>query len=211
MKRKILSLFILLSGICTIISETPVKAANVRNNSVKSDLSMVFQPGTTTVDFASSLNFNTSKISPAIKKSYAKAQGMTVGNSAPNYVQVSNFSGMESGWVLEAKQTQQFVSEDTNKSLTGAYINFSNGELVSISSDKKPSYYKKDFNLSVGANKVVVEAAGDEGFGTWVYRFGNEETKETSIALNIPRDTTKMADIYHSEIMWSLNNVPAND
>lgn len=211
MNKLVLSTFITLLGLYMTASETTIQAAKTDRGSAQSDLSMDFQSGATTVDFASSLSFNTTKIDSNDKKSYARAQDMTTGVSTPNYVQVSNFSGTENGWVLEAKQSRQFESEDTHKSLTGAYLSFSNGELVSISADKKPGFYKKNFELSVGANKVVVAAKGDEGYGTWVYRFGNEATKGNSIALNIPREATKMTDVYRSEITWSLNDVPSNE
>ncbi|MDK1732135.1 WxL domain-containing protein [Dellaglioa algida] len=211
MKRVILGTLAVLSGFCIMTSKMLVQAASEDHNMVQSDLSMVFQSGVTTIDFASSLNFNMAKIDTTAKKSYAKAQRMATGISTPNYVQVSNFSGTENGWMLEAKQSRQFESQNSHKILTGAYVSFSQGDLASISTDKKPGFYKKDFDLSVGANKVVVAANGDEGFGTWVYRFGNEDTKGSSIALNIPRETSKMADVYHSEIMWSLNSVPANE
>ncbi|MHC9531930.1 WxL domain-containing protein [Dellaglioa sp. BT-FLS60] len=207
---RLIKLLISITALLGLLIMGTSKPASAKEISQHSKASMVYQSGDTTIDYASSLDFGTNQINTKDNVYYAKAQEMKNRASRPNYIQVSNLTGKLGGWTLNVKQSQQFKSNKTNKELTGAVLHYGHAELASVSSDKKPSYYQKDFDLSVGADKTVVSATGDQGYGTWIYRFGNMETKDKSVSLAIPKATTKMAEVYQTEVTWSLNNAPTN-
>ncbi|YAR64363.1 WxL domain-containing protein [Bacillus cytotoxicus] len=56
---------------------------------------------------------------------------------------------------------------------------------------------------------VLVGKSGTEE-STYVYRFGDEETKESSIQLEVPGETPKYATTYKTSLTWLLSDVPVN-
>lgn len=57
---------------------------------------------------------------------------------------------------------------------------------------------------------MLVRAEGIEGMGTWIYRFGDENTADKSGALEVPKDATPDADSYSTTLLWKLSSVPGN-
>lgn len=97
---------------------------------------------------------------------------------------------------LSVKQNSQYKAGD--KELTGAKIEFLNGQVNNISESSVPSVVKTTFDLTsngIGAATNVMEAAADEGAGTFVYRFGDDKTKAESVKLTVPGKTTKLKDV----------------
>lgn len=173
-------------------------------------------PGTAgplSIDYASSLHFGENKISTKNEVYNAKAQAFTGGSEGPNYVQVTDNRGTETGWSLQVKQNGQFVST-SGYELTGAKITFKQAQINTISTSPKPSQLKDTFSLTpdgTGAAEQVVSAGNGEGAGTYVYAFGTDETKSESISLEVPGSTTKLAEAYKTSFTWTLTDVPAND
>lgn len=99
------------------------------------------------------------------------------------------------------------------KELTGAQITFLNAEAATVSSSKAPSTVKTTFSLGTdgtGVAENIMAASEGEGFGTWVYRFGDKDTMSESIKLDVPGSTVKEADTYKATLTWTLTDIPDN-
>lgn len=193
-------------------------------------------PGTAgplSLDYASSIDFGENLITDQDMIYYAEPQylfaadGVTKDpNSArPNYVQVSDNRGTNSGWTLRVSQNGQLSNNKTlNKELTGSQIRFTSGV---VKQNKEatmppiPAPVNKDFTLNPDGTEVEVMTAADgTGMGTWVNRFGtledvdiNGETvkKNKAITLSIPGNILKDAVEYRTSLTWRLYDVPTAD
>ncbi|WP_206912904.1 hypothetical protein IGL98_002953 [Enterococcus sp. DIV0840] len=181
------------------------------------------EPGTNgplSLDYASILDFGTQLISNKNQTYFAKPQFLKgadgkvdEANPVPNYAQVTDKRGGEKGWALSVKQNGQFKSLKNKKELTGAQITFLNGEAATVSSSKAPSAVKDTFTLGTDGSGIaqnVMATSTGEGFGTWVYRFGDENTMKESIKLDVPGSTVKEADTYKTTLTWTLTDIPEN-
>jgi len=178
--------------------------------------------GPLSLDYASILDFGENVISTQDQTYYAAPQLFRgqdgqpdETNPVPLYAQVTDKRGGEQGWSLSVKQNGQFKSATNKRDLTGAEITFSAGNVYSYSQSNTPSTVKEQFSLTpdgTGAAENVVEASEGEGFGTWVYRFGeNAEKDYQAVSLNVPGSTVKEKDTYTTSLTWTLNDVPSND
>lgn len=181
------------------------------------------EPGTSgplSLDYVSILDFGEQLISVKDQVYFAKPQYMfkedgTIDkdNPLPNYAQVTDKRGGEKGWSLSVKQNGQFKSVKNNKELTGAEITFKNAKVLSNSNSKTPSSVKNSFSLTsdgTGVSENVMSASEGEGFGTWIYSFGDDSTKNNSIELSVPGSTPKESDVYTTSLTWSLTDIPSN-
>ncbi|MFC9542516.1 WxL domain-containing protein [Lysinibacillus sp. NPDC056959] len=171
-------------------------------------------PGPLSIDYASSLDFGTQKITSTNQFYKAKPQKFSNRTPAegPNYVQVTDGRGSDAGWSLQVKQNSQFKSTK-DKVLTGAEIRFTNGQVNTGSASPSPSIFKPSFELTfnedgTGVAQTIMSAKADEGSGTYVLAFGNDVTAADSIELFVPGSTTKYADKYSTSITWTLTDVP---
>lgn len=167
-------------------------------------------PGPLSIDFASSLDLGTQKISSTDEIYQAAAQEMMKDGekvTVPNYVQVTDNRGTLAGWTLEVQQMGQFKS-DKNE-LTGAEVTFDNGQINSISESAKPTS-SGTFTLDAETQALsgVMSAQATQGAGTTVNAFGNEETMAESITLTVPGKTTKYATEYRTVFNWVLTDAP---
>lgn len=198
--------------------EKPVKPVD------PTDPEKPIEPGTNgplSLDYASILDFGEQLISVKDKVYYAKPQLLfgedgivDEANPVPNYAQVTDKRGGEKGWALSVKQNGQFKAEKSGRELTGAEITFKNAVVDSVSTSKAPSIVKSSFSLKsdgTGVAENVMSAAKGEGFGTWVYRFGNDVTKAESIELSVPGATAKDTDTYKTTLTWTLTDIPENE
>lgn len=180
-------------------------------------------PGTSgplSLDYASILDFGEQLISVKDQIYFAKPQylfdkdgAVDKDNPVPNYALVTDKRGGEKGWSLSVKQNGQFKSLKNNKELTGAEITFKNAEVISNSDSKAPSVVKNSFSLTsdgTGVAENVMSANEGEGFGTWIYRFGDDKTKAESIELSVPGSTAKESDVYKTSLTWTLTDTPVN-
>ncbi len=189
-------------------------------------------PGTGTqgplsVDYASSLDFGVNRISNQDKVYFARAQTYLNGHKeTPNFVQVSDNRGTNSGWTLTVKQDEQFraTEKTVNEVLTGSQIKLTDPTVDSNVQGVWQPTAKDEVVLVPGVESVVVAAAQGAGAGTWVVYWGtvetiNERDKDghiqavnvtKAIQLSVPGATPKDAVTYRTKLIWTLTDVPDN-
>ena len=196
--------------------------------------------GPLSLDFASSLNFGTAKITTANKVYSAYAQQikkndgeeLAIENYRPNYVQVTDNRGTEAGWDLKVRQESQLTSTE-GKELTGAAINMTGGTLnTAAGSTAKTPTAVADVALVPGEDAVVASAAEGEGAGVWADYFGKsgdtvkpgtdlvqddagevtefDVIRNSAVTLSVPGASIKTNSTYTTELTWTLSEVPVN-
>lgn len=171
------------------------------------------------VDFASQFNFGSQPISVQNKNYYAQPQYLlnedgTVNEQEkrPNYVQISDRRSEtdRNVWQLSVTQNSQFSTEN-GKELSGARMRLTNQQLATAHGGTAPSLQQTEpLELVPGAKCVLLMAQGNEGTGTWIYRFGDENTAGNSVVLDVPKGTNPEATSYSSTFTWELSVVPGN-
>lgn len=174
--------------------------------------------GLLSIDFASTFNFGTQAISIHDQTYYAQSQRLlnedgTVKETEerPNYVQISDRrpESERNGWELAVTQKEQFKGEE-NQVLNGASISLSNQQVVSAQGGTAPGLQSVPCELIPGNRRTLLKAQGNEGVGTWIYRFGDAETAKESVALNVPKGANPEAISYSTTLTWELSAVPDN-
>lgn len=175
--------------------------------------------GLLSIDFASSFHFGSQTISASDHTYYAKPQQLlnedgTVNDAEnrPNYVQISDRrpENDRNGWNLAVTQNRQFTT-DTEHSLLGAQLQLMNQQVVTAQGGQEPALQVTNpLTLVPGHKRTLLRAEGAEGSGTWIYRFGDAETAQESIALHVPKGTNPHAETYKTTLTWELSAVPGN-
>lgn len=168
--------------------------------------------GSLSLDFASSFQFGNQAISTKDKTYYALAQEYTdfdgTKKKGPNYVQVTDVRGTAAGWELSVKQNGQFQTAEAQE-LKGAELIFNQGAMISNLSNTYAPSVNTTFDLPLDAEINVATANTDKGIGTWLYRFGtNETTGAQAIQLKVPGKSVKYAKKYQTSLTWTLKDVP---
>ncbi|OFL85838.1 hypothetical protein RU95_GL003342 [Enterococcus avium] len=168
--------------------------------------------GSLSFDFASSFQFGSQAISTKDETYYALPQEYTdfdgTKKKGPNYVQVTDVRGTGSGWQLSVKQNGQFQTAEAQK-LAGAELWLKNGEMISTLSDSYAPSAKETIEMPLDSEVNVITANNEQGIGTWLYRFGSDETSGgRSVQLNVPGSSVKYAKKYQTSLTWSLKDVP---
>lgn len=215
-------------------SEDPTDPVNPTDPKEPVEPSDPHEPGTAgplSIDFASNLNFGKQKITSKNETYLVAAQafkklddeGKPTGDTlyGPNYVQVTDNRGKETGWTLTVTQGAQFKST-AQHDLDGAEITLKNAQVVTASNSPSPSSATGDVKLVPGVAATVMAAADKQGAGTYLNDWGtaanlkdvteNSETikKNNSIELAVPGSTTKYAEKYSTQLTWTLSDVPGN-
>lgn len=191
-------------------------------------------PGTTgplAIDFASSIQFGLNELSNEDAVYFAEAQRIVteLGETVmirPNYVQVSDNRGTESGWTLTLSQAGQFSAMTNSKypTLTGAAITFEKGFVNGRSTSKEPMAMQRVTLDPTGAAQVIMSALPESGAGTWTTAWGAVEdlrvatpsgvtvTRQVTkgVSLFVPGDTPKDAIGYETALNWTLTDRPGN-
>ncbi|WP_235186418.1 WxL domain-containing protein [Enterococcus mundtii] len=176
------------------------------------------EQGPLSIDFASRFNFGEQNISVKDKTYYAQPQRLlnedgTVNETQdrPNYVQISDRrqESERNGWELAVTQKEQFKGKE-NQVLNGASISLSNQQVITAQGGKAPGLQSVPCELIPGNRRTLLKAQGNEGIGTWIYRFGDAETAEKSVALNVPKGSNPEATTYSTTLIWELSAVPGN-
>lgn len=172
--------------------------------------------GNLRIDFASQFNFASQKISLKDETYFSTPQkllneaGEVTETDRPNFIQITDNRSDMDGWQLSVTQTEQFKTEDA-KELSGAQLGFYNQEIIASHEGKAPEIISEDqIYLIPGNRKLLLEAKGDEGKGTWVYRFGNGDTSGESVQLEVPKEALPNAASYTTTFKWELSAVPRN-
>lgn len=171
------------------------------------------------IDFASKFNFGSQNISVQDKNYYAQPQRLlnedgTVNEQEkrPNYIQISDRRSEtdRNGWQLSVTQNNQFSTEN-GKELSGARMRLTNQQLATAQGGTAPSLQQTEpLELVPGAKRVLLMAQGNEGTGTWIYRFGDANTAGNSVVLDVPKGANPEATSYSSTFTWELSAVPGN-
>lgn len=175
--------------------------------------------GLLSIDFASSLHFGNQIISAQDQTYYAQPQRLlnpdgTVNETEerPNYVQISDrrSENERNGWQLSVTQNGQFSNANGHE-LMGSEIQLFNQELVTVQGGTAPKLQEEPVQrILPNTRKVLLQAEGESGTGTWIYRFGNQASADESVGLHIPKGTNPEATSYSTKLTWELSSVPGN-
>ncbi|ONN40999.1 WxL domain-containing protein [Enterococcus mundtii] len=175
--------------------------------------------GRLSIDFVSQFHFGTQGISVRDQTYYAQPQRLlnedgTVNETEerPNYVQISDrrAANERNGWQLSVTQNGQFRNESGHE-LIGSEIQLFNQELVTAQGGTKPELQEEPVQRIVPkTRKVLIQANGESGTGTWIYRFGDQQTADKSVGLYVPKGTNPEATSYSTKLTWELSAVPDN-
>ena len=175
--------------------------------------------GRLSLDFISQFNFGIQRISNSDQTYYAQPQRLlneaeTVNESEerPNYVQISDRrpDNERNGWQLSVTQNEQF-SNQSGHELIGSEIQLFNQELVSAQGGTIPELQEEPVQqILPNTRKVLIQANGESGTGTWIYRLGNQQTADKSVGLYVPKGTNPEATSYSTKLTWELSAVPDN-
>lgn len=176
--------------------------------------------GLFSLDFASKFDFDLQAISAQDQTYYAKPQRLLNEDGTvkeddvrPNYVQVSDRRSAQErdGWELSVRQNEQFHTA-AGQELTGARLVLQNQQIATAQGGIEPGLQHTNPMTLIpgGAKRTLLKAQGPEGEGTWIYRFGNAESADQSVALEVPKGATPTADHYKTILTWELSSVPKN-
>ena len=174
--------------------------------------------GFVSIDFVSQFDFGTVPIRSSTSRYPARPQRISLvddheSTERPNYIQVSDRRFLQKGWTLSARLSEEgFVSTDAFKHhLKGASVHLTNIEMVT--SRENPSEAPDYFDaIELGPqNQVIARANEKQGAGTWIQRYGNEDTMQKSVELEIPIGARPQATSYQGTIHWELSFVPGAD
>lgn len=175
--------------------------------------------GLLSIDFVSQFNFCTQSISSTDKTYYAQPQrllneeGEVIADEGrPNYVQISDrrSDANRVGWEISVIQNTQFTN-DNGDELAGAQLRFMNQQLATAQGGSKPSIRTPEEVILIPEQKQILLTADEEtGTGTWIYRFGDKESSDKSVALDVPHSSNPTASVYQTKLIWELSSVPEN-
>ncbi|MHC5319386.1 WxL domain-containing protein [Listeria kieliensis] len=172
--------------------------------------------GALRIDFASRISFGKQKIfgkdmayHPPFSEVKRTSDGTTL--YVPQFVQVTDNTGLNAGWNLEVSGTP--FTTTSGAELTGAALTLSGTTLRSkLDSKYTPSTIVP--SLTVGSSpQLLVAAAAGEGMSVWTAAFGDSAgsagAQNTKITLHVPAETVKLADeTYTSTLTWTLSSAP---
>lgn len=173
--------------------------------------------GAISIDFISQFNFGRVAIQPDRAEYPAQPQQLNdaendpLGGKRPNYIQISDRRLEATGWTLSARLGDEgFVSEE-GRQLRGARILLNNIEMVTTGSNEseQPAYWND--RVLDSSRKVLATAQENTGTGTWIQRYGDQETMGESVFLEVPPGASPQATNYTGTIHWELSFVPGMD
>lgn len=178
-------------------------------------------PGTAgplSIDFASSFDFGINPISNKDQTYFAKAQSyFNSETKSPNYVQVTDNRGNLAGWTLSVVENGQLHNETLEKypTLVGSTLSLTNPISASLSNALPPAS-QAVIDLIPDTEAIIAIAANGTGAGTWVIRWGEQESLQTpdtgivtpDVKLFVPGTTGKEEGTYTTTLTWSLSSLP---
>lgn len=177
-------------------------------------------PGTAgplSIDYVSNFHFGSQPITTLDSIFYAKldsvkqvSSGSTI--SVPNFVQVTDKRGLNTGWKLTVKQNGQFKTADaTPATLTNAVLTLNKATAKSqLSPLLAPITSIAVLDPGGTASSLVATAAPATGMGTWTASFGSDATTGAqAISLAVPVTTNKVQNSqYKTSLTWNLEDSP---
>lgn len=167
--------------------------------------------GPLSIDYVSNLRFGEQKTTGTDTTYYAQLDHITdskgVSTDRPNFVQVTDKRGSNAGWHLTVTQDAQFKSGQ--EELNGAVLTLDHATLATPNDGKAPTA-SQNISLTPGKASDVLDAKADQGTGTWLNRFGNDEEEgKSSVSLSVPGKTKKVQGEYKTSLTWTLTDSPA--
>lgn len=176
--------------------------------------------GMISLDFVSQFQFGQVPIRSTKGTYYALPQQISQEGTSdtadrPNYVQITDQRKLlaETSWRLAATFDSQGFRNEDNDHLIGAQINLHNQYLATASTNadaNMPELAVADdgtITLLPGEAQLLL-TGGSRSTGTWIYRFGDQETAATSVELEVPAGANPKTGRYRATIEWSLSSVP---
>ncbi|MGF2109907.1 WxL domain-containing protein [Enterococcus casseliflavus] len=173
--------------------------------------------GLISIDFISQFDFGHVPIRssqayyPALPQKLRNAEDDPAGGERPNYVQISDRREESTGWTLSARMDEAgFVSEEGHQ-LRGVQLLLNNIRMATTGSNTStaPTYWESR-ELNTG-RQILAKAEEGQGSGTWIQRFGDGETMDQSVMLEVPVNAAPQATSYTGIIHWELSFVPEMD
>jgi hypothetical protein len=164
------------------------------------------EKGVLTIDYVS--NFQLGEVRATSQTDIVKAkeqEALTQSNrqvTVPNFIQVTDTRGTNSGWQLSVKQQIQFrTKSQTYPELTGAILQLRNGRHTSpVAND---IWINENLDLTLGQEVIVMKAKAGENSGTNLYAWENQ-----GVHLLIPGNSPKLAQTYQTTLLWSISDTP---
>src|SRR5690625_310218 len=162
------------------------------------------ETGPLTLDYVSSVNFGEHEIESNIQV----YESLTLNP----FIQVTDRRGTGEGWAVTAvaSEFEATQNEESNETLLGSIVTFSNGEAVSTSSSDAPNSAQEIALATGGDAAQVVTAAVDTGLGTWVNRwFPSEADADLNdhVTLEVPGGAATTG-AHTATIAWTLTDAP---
>lgn len=176
------------------------------------------EQGILSIDFVSQFQFGTQRISINDAVYYAQpqrllneAEDVIDTQSRPNYIQISDRrpESKTNSWQLSVTQKKQFADENKQE-LNGARLALTNQQLIKRHAADSLRHLDP-ITIVPGAKQLLIAKTGTEGHGTWIYRFGDQDSASTSVHLEVPKGANPKATNYSSTLTWELSTVPLND
>ena len=128
----------------------------------------------------------------------------------PNYIQISDHRGSNTGWELHVKQSTPFKNGVHSLDGTELYLNDVN--LASLSEDESaiPEVINNETRIIPNDDYItLIEAKENQGMGTWLIRFGEDNEKALKgVQLFVPGKTEKIKGDYRTKLSWQLTDTP---
>ncbi len=191
--------------------------------------------GSLTIDYISNFRFGTQDITSQDRDYYAATRTAKYypdkendpdnfeTRELPNYVQVSDLRGVETGWTLSVNMSKFTVSDDQHDKygaeLEGAKITLMNLEATTEAQSGSVNIGGESLTLNPEADVTVMYAKPDAvaplsdsaGTGTHMTMFGRTQQGDNgdeSVMLSIPGKATKYNTSYEATLTWTLKDVP---
>lgn len=176
--------------------------------------------GLLSLDFVSQFRFGQAPIRStkgtyhALPQQMIAAEGTSETKERPNYVQITDQrqDTEETSWRLSATLNSQGFRNEDNEPLIGAQISLANQRLMTTSENSNasmPELLTEKDRVTLAPGEAQPLLTGDsQSTGTWVYRFGDQETAATSVTLEVPAGANPKLGRYRATIEWSLSSVP---
>lgn len=164
------------------------------------------EQGVLTIDYVSNFQLGSHQATKETEKIKALDQKALTENqveiTVPNFIQITDTRGTNSGWQLTVKQVQQFTTNSKDyPELTGAVLSLNNGTYSTPTMNQL--WIASNQTLTIGQEQVVMKAEEGTGGGTNLYFW-----KDQGIVLTVPGNSPKLAQTYQTSLVWSILDAP---
>lgn len=171
--------------------------------------------GPLSIDYVSTFDFGSQKVSGDDKTYYAAPVTDKNGVTTANYLQVTDKRGSNAGWGLRVKQEKQF--NDQTADLDGAQLKMGtqtlNSKNIMGDGSTTPGIVSSTLKMTPGSDVDVLSAQKGQGMGTWTDAFGKytdgsaTDTSTKAVSLEVPGNSAKnVGSTYTTDLTWTLTD-----